>query len=372
MYRLFINIILSILLRLRFTSILIAAVISIFITSLPVLAIDIDVEYEIEQESDNPVDVTLISSNKNPIDEIKVLITDNKDWRVPVKNSIVEKIGRMKGMLKVNGLQYSGKLDIYKDMQGMYVVNSIPIENYVKSVVMSELLPNWNFEALKVQAVIARTYAINHILNKPNGLYHLTSSTNHQMYNGNDFTAMVSRAVDKTAGEVLTYDGKVIIAYYHSSSVGKTELPDEVFHKEYPYLKSVESDGSLSKMVAWTREIPFTDIETALKIKDIINVSIDSYTKTGRVKTLKISGRNNVIIIEAKDFRKLIGWKVLPSTMFTIEESKKALIVTGSGYGHGVGLSQWGSLKMAKDGENYRKILSHYYPGTTIKLYDDL
>ncbi|MBF0473902.1 MAG: SpoIID/LytB domain-containing protein, partial [Nitrospirae bacterium] len=246
-------------------------------------------------------------------------------------------------------------------------------ENYVKSVVMSELSDDWSFEALKTQAVIARTYAVNHILTKPNSLYHLTSSTDNQMYKGGQGSAMVSRAVDITAGEVLTYDGKVIVAYYHSTSSGKTEIPDEVFHKHYPYLKSVKSDDSLSPMSSWTREIPYSDFEAAVNIKDVYQVTIYSHTLTGRVRSLKISGSDKDAIIETKDLRKLLGWKTLPSTMFKIEEtSDKGITLKGSGYGHGVGLSQWGALKMSRDGENYRKILSHYYPGTTIKLYDDL
>lgn len=326
---------------------------------------------EIVADTSN-MDEGVTTDGKKP-NEIKVLITDTKEFHMPDKNSMLGHIGHLKGILNINGLKYSGRLDVYKDMQSMYIVNTVPIENYVKSVVMSELLDNWNFEALKVQAVIARTYALNLMLNRPNCLYHLTSSTNHQMYNGDQYNSMVSRAVDNTAGEVLTYDGKVIIAYYHSSSSGKTELPEEVFRQSYPYLKSVPSDSSLSPHSTWTKNISYTDFETALNIKDVNQVKIYSMTKTGRVKYLKISGKDRSIIIEAKDLRKLLGWRVLPSTMFTIAESgDNGVVIKGSGFGHGVGLDQWGALKMAREGENYRKILSHYYPGTTIKLYDDL
>jgi stage II sporulation protein D len=353
--------------KIELLAILAASLVYILFTCIPALAIDM----ESASDLDDTANLTLVSNN--PINEIKVLITDSKDFRIPSSHSLLGYIGRVKGMLKVNGFKYSGKLDLYKDMQGTYIVNSIPLENYVKSVVMSELTDYWSFEALKTQAVIARTYAVNHILNKPNSLYHLTSSTNHQMYRGNQFSPMVSRAVDKTAGEVLTYDGKVIIAYYHSSSVDKTELPDEVFHKNYPYLKSVTTDSSLSPMSSWTRDIPYADFEAAVNVKGVEKVLIHSFTETGRVKFVKICGKDRDVIIETKDLRKLLGWKTLPSTMFTIADSTdKGVIIKGNGFGHGVGLSQWGALKMSRDGENYRTILSHYYPGTIIKLYDDL
>ncbi len=321
------------------------------------------------------VDTTLTYKEERKqlsLDQIKVLILDKKTPLLPDKNENLKKIGSLKGKLLVRGIHYAGDIEVYKGTTGIYMINRLPVEEYVKSVVMAEVAGGWDYEALKAQAVIVRTYAINHILKNSDSLYHLTSSTLHQMYKGNYFNDSVSKAVDDTNGEILTYDGKPIISYYHSTSGGKTELPEEVFGKSYPYLKSVKNDCTLSPLNIWERKIPFREIERALYLPSIRKIAIYSYTKTGRVKILKIKTSGSETYIEAKELRRFLGWKKVPSTLFTLKTIKDTLILSGRGYGHGVGLCQWGTLKMARDGKLYREILAYYYPNTFIHLYGDL
>jgi stage II sporulation protein D len=304
-------------------------------------------------------------------DTIKVLIVDDNFSRVPEKNEQLVKIGdKMKGDLLASGVRYTGDIEVWKGQNGLYVVSEIPLEEYVKSVVQAEVGTNWELEALKTQAVIARTYAVYQKNTNGNSYYHITSSVLHQVYKGNPSHTTVAEAVDKTSGEILTYENKPILAFYHSTAGEKTELPEEVFGKGYPYLKSVGVSCENSPYWMWERRIPLSEIEKALGISDIKDISIKSYTSTGRVKEIYIITELNENAIKATEFRKLLGWQRLPSTNFNIMRDNGAVVFEGKGYGHGVGLCQWSTLEMAKKGKNYREILSYFYPETEIQLYE--
>ncbi len=308
--------------------------------------------------------------------EIRVLILDERFPELPDQEQKIERIGNIRGELLVSGVRYRGHIEVWKGKRGLYLINELPLEDYIRSVVISEVAEDWAMEALKAQAVLARTYALKH-LDKNNGqLYDLTSSTLHQLYRGDNFDTRVAYAVMKTEGEVLTYEGDLIEAFYHSTCGGRTELPEEVFGKSYPYLKSVSSDCSNSPYWFWQRRITKRELEKALGLSGISTLKITSLTRTGRVKEVTITHSKGKTVFLAKDLRRLIGWKKLPSTWFSVKadtgmESSGAFIFDGRGYGHGVGLCQWGAEKMAEEGKTYREILSYYYPGAVITLHED-
>jgi len=304
-------------------------------------------------------------------DTIKILIIDEDFSRIPDKNEKLEKVGeKLKGDLLVSGVRYTGEIEVWKGRNGLYVVNEIPFEDYVKNVVQAEVGTNWEMEALKAQAVIVRTYAVYQKNSNGNSMYHLTSSVLHQVYKGNSTDARISYAVEKTAGEILIYNSKPIEALYHSTCGGKTELPEEVFGKSYPYLKSVESSCETSPYWVWERKIPFSDIEKALNISGIKDMTIKSYTATGRAKELSVTTESDQNTVKCNDLRKLLGWQRLPSTNFSMTMDGDSIIFEGKGYGHGVGLCQWSALEMARKGKNYKEMLSFFYPGTEIRLYE--
>ena len=251
---------------------------------------------------------------------------------------------------------------------GPIVIKELPLETYIEGVVAAEVGKNWEMEALKAQAVISRTYAVYHMTMNAGRDYHLTSTVLHQVYKGKNYNPRISQAVRETKGEILTFDGRPISAVYHSTCGGKTELPEEVWESNvtYPYLKSVECPNGISPYSTWQRKFNFNDIEKALKINDIKDIKIISFTSTGRVKMLKVFTENSEREIKATDLRRLLGFKELPSTMFTMKIEDREIFLEGRGYGHGVGLCQWGSLALAKKGKSYREILEYYYPGTVI------
>ncbi len=305
---------------------------------------------------------------------IRVLLVDSKNPRIPQKDDQVEKIGTARGEVILSGMKYFGNIEVWKGEGGLYIINEISLEDYVKGVVAAEVGSKWESEALKAQAVAARTYSLYQRLNNVTSKmrYHLTSTVLHQAYKGNDVPASIAKAVDDTKGEVLMYEGSPIIAYYHSTSGGITEDPAEAFGKSYPYLKSIETNCELSPYYMWEKRIPVADIERAMKVSGLKDIIIDSYTVSNRVKVFRLVTDSGEIEVSGADFRKNIGWDELPSTLITdVTRDGTIYIFEGRGYGHGVGMCQWSALEMAKEGKSYREILSRFYPGTTIERYAD-
>lgn len=316
--------------------------------------------------------LTLLLSLGNALaaDTIKVLIVNEVYPKVPAKDEKIEKMGSMKGDLLVIGSRYSGNIEVWKGDGGLYLINELPVEDYVKEVVVAEVGSNWEMEALKAQAVLSRTYGVYQKRINGNALFHITSSVLHQVYKGNNFDIRVVYAVEETAGEILTFNGRPIEPFYHSTCGGRTENPEDVFGMSYPYLRSIESNCEISPYWVWERRIPLTEIEKALNIARIREITVKSYTSTKRVKELTIVHDSGTTAIKATDLRKAIGWRRIPSTNFTITKDEDSVIFEGKGYGHGVGLCQWSALQMAREGKNYKEILSFFYPGTTIQLYE--
>ncbi len=297
-------------------------------------------------------------------DTVRILMLESP--REPLPSVQAEKVDRLTGKVFFNGQSYSGSFDIMKDENGLYVINKLPFEKYIEGVVASEVGKDWEIEALKAQAVISRTYAIfNKDINTEN-IFHLTSTVLHQVYKGDNTDPLITQAVEGTTGEILTYEGNPINALYHSTCEGKTELPEEVWVESYPYIKSVECNGVNAPYESWQKKFTFEQISKALAINGITDIDITSYTSTGRAKTLKIVTEASETEIKATELRKLLGYRALPSTLFSITKNDAEVIFDGKGYGHGVGLSQWGALEMARKGKTYKEILAHFYPGTAI------
>lgn len=299
---------------------------------------------------------------------IKVLILGEKFTGIPDPGEKLAMVDKVNGSLLMDDLSFNGEIEVWKGKKGLYLINELPLEEYVEGVVKAESGPNWETEALKAQAVIVRTYVLSQKLGKDDGKRHfdVTSSVLHQVYKGRNADKKIADSVRLTEGQILTYDGKPIEAFYHSTSSGRTELPEEAFGKSYPYLRTVKSSCRLSPYCVWLRTIPLREIEQATGIKGIKDVKAASRTSTGRIKEVALITGSGNADIKATELRKLLGWKRLPSTDFGVRTDRDSAVFEGKGYGHGVGLSQWGALEMAKDGKNYKEILSHYYPGSKL------
>lgn len=259
------------------------------------------------------------------------------------------------------------KITVYRSNGSVINLN---MTDYLIGVVSSEMPASFNLEALKAQSVLARTYALKA---KQTGKK-LTDTVSTQSYIdidqmknkwGNSFNTYynkIKNAVENTNEEYLSYNGNYIEALYHSTNNGKTESSLDVFGNYYPYLISVSSehDKNASSYLR-TINMPLDTISNklGLNLNNDSVISILSYTDGGNIKEININGNN----FSGKKVRELLG---LRSADFDISISDNNANITTRGYGHGVGMSQYGANGMANAGYSYKDILSHYYPGTTL------
>lgn len=255
-------------------------------------------------------------------------------------------------------------------------IDSIGLEEYIVGVLAGEMPIYFELEALKAQAVAARSYALKRMEYNKDNEYDVVDSIMNQVYLdrdylkeawGSSYTSNINkliRAVNETSGEYLDYDGGIADALFFSTSNGYTENSDVVFSFDVPYLKSVDSkwDESVSSVFHSSITISVSDFLQKMKISNSDKVVFSDIVKsdTGRVISINING----VDFKGMDVYNNLGLKSLD---FSLEQVGSNVVINTSGYGHGVGMSQYGALGMAKNGYTYRDILFHYYTGVTIK-----
>ena len=257
-------------------------------------------------------------------------------------------------------------------------VEKIPFEEYIVGVIAGEMPLYFKEEALKAQAVASRSYALKRMEYNKNKNYDVVDNTNNQVYLDNDYLKKawgnnyianinkIRKVVNDTSCEYLDYNNSVVDAFFFSTSTGKTENSIDVFNISLPYLKSVSSEWDQNVSPVFYDFYTFT-LESFykklnIKYNEKLNIEIIDSTSAGRIKTLKI---NNVNFTGSKIYS-LFG---LRSTSFNIKQDKNNVNITTTGFGHGVGMSQYGAQGMAIEGYKYNEILKHYYSGVKIKKY---
>ncbi|QTN00841.1 stage II sporulation protein D [Sediminibacillus dalangtanensis] len=261
-------------------------------------------------------------------------------------------------------------------------VETVPLEEYVTHVVASEMPAEFELEALKAQALAARTYIVNHLTldpdENPKGA-DVTDTVQHQVYKNeeelreiwsSDYTWKMKKiveAVAETKGEIVTYENQPITPAFFSTSNGYTEDSENYWEGELPYLRSVASP--------WDKESPkYLDqqIFTTAEVEEALGIKIDNNaaaaaeierTKSQRVASITIGGKS----FSGREVREKLE---LRSSDFEVEQKKDHLIFTTKGYGHGIGMSQYGANGMAKEGKTYKQILQYYYKGADINKID--
>ncbi|HRP69502.1 MAG TPA: SpoIID/LytB domain-containing protein [Turneriella sp.] len=200
--------------------------------------------------------------------------------------------------------------------------------------------------------------------------YDVDTTTNFQVYGGvkkGDSAARV--AVVETHDEVLYYGAQLAETFFHSSCGGTLASAEEVWGKNVPYLKIQSSSWcSTAPVYKWQVKIPYTEIGRRLKLKGVKAMRIVERSKSKRVKTIQITTARGTKKIRGDKFRMALGAIKVRSTFFGVAQKGSAVILTGRGFGHGVGLCQWGAkLQADKHGTHYRRILEHYFPGTSLR-----
>lgn len=315
------------------------------------------------------------------------------------------------GSVKItDGYAYRGAIRVMKSPQrwGLTVVNVVPVEEYLYGVVGKEMSPSWHREALKAQAVAARTYAISHKNYFASRGFDMTDDTSSQIYAGiNGESPSVIAAVDATRGEILTYGGKPIDAFFCSTAGGWTENSENVWGSRIPYLRGVSDDSSRMPLYRWsvttTPEKLAANLTAAGKgVGKVRSITLSPLGKrpmavsdrgvSGRVLSMTVNGSAGSVRVTGNAFQSIYGLK---STLFDFSQGgavpdpdsgrkgrsatmtvKAGVPITiyGYGWGHGLGMSQYGAYQMAQEHGSadtyYRTILTHYYTGTRLeKLY---
>jgi stage II sporulation protein D len=284
------------------------------------------------------------------------------------------RIEARRGPLRVGTRDYVGALEIWRQGDGLLLVDELPMEEYIAGTVRGEASERWPIEALRALAVVARTYAVFQQARAVGKPFHLVAGNQDQNFVGWVSEGSPARdAAFGTAGQVLTWQGRVFPAFHHSDSGGFTEAPQNVFSGDgVPPLEGVRDEFSMeSPNYTWTITLPLAVIGERLRkggvdVGQVTGLTVLERTPSLRVARLAVESSRGPATLRGADFRRLIGYDALKSTLFVPVAQDGVVRFEGRGWGHGVGLSQFGAKGMADRGYAYPQILEHYFPGTVL------
>lgn len=260
---------------------------------------------------------------------------------------------------------YRGRTQLIRQGSGITAINQVNLEEYLYSVVGGEAIPSWPQEALKAQAVAARTYALYTTATSKDPYYDLDTTTQTQVYKGlrSEYLS-THEAVKATLGQVMTYNGKTILAAFHASSGGHTENVEDVWTSPLPYLRGVVDYDQQAPVFQWTKTFSASELGRLIGgVGSVRSMVPGRTTPNGRIVTMKVIGDRGTKEIEGSQLRQSLA---LRSTLFRISPVNGTFQVSGRGSGHGIGLSQWGAYYLAQKGVTYQRILSHYYQNANL------
>jgi stage II sporulation protein D len=300
----------------------------------------------------------VIGEEGYPVERLR--ITGSKDVSVSFK-------GKTK--------KYRGQIDIIRTKDNaLTVVNRVDLESYVKGVLYHEVPRRWPLQAIQAQAIVTRTYALYQTKERARQLYDVTGDIYSQVYGGRSAERhRTNIAVNRTRGAILTYQNKILPAYFHSMCAGHTENAAELWQHDLKPLSGIKCDFcSKAPHSNWKKNFRSKDIQGKLNkngysLGFIQDIRVLERTPSGRAKTLKITTRDGMTdTITAVKFRELVGPNVLKSNDYDIKMAGYYFDVIGHGWGHGVGMCQWGAYEMSRQRYKYDRILEYYYPGAQI------
>jgi stage II sporulation protein D (peptidoglycan lytic transglycosylase) len=280
-----------------------------------------------------------------------------------IEGAVRFRTGDISHVLRAGTIEVRGEVVAVPKASRVVLVNVLPLEDYVAAVLGGEMPVNFPIEALKAQAVAARTYALQRKIDALGQSVHLGSSVLAQVYGGvNRENARTRAATTATAGQILTFQLAPIEAYFHSSCEGSTETGLEALGRDLPYLQSVACQCRPGPATRWTVDLSADELDRAFGGRGELRVA--ARTPTGRVRRLELGGRS----LSGVEFRQRLGYDRVRSLAFDVTATGGGgARLSGRGLGHGAGLSQWGAKEMADSGQDYRAILAHFYPGTELQ-----
>jgi stage II sporulation protein D (peptidoglycan lytic transglycosylase) len=275
--------------------------------------------------------------------------------------------------LRLDGYRVGGRLRVAARRGRLLIVAGVPLETYVAAVVSREMPELFLPEALAAQAVASRTYAVAAARKPRDPAYDVVGSVEDQVFEGIDNVAQVFRdAAEETRGLVVLYRGELARTVFHSTCGGRTESAANAWGRDIPYLRSqICDDCSASPVYRWSYRMTDADgwrIARAMGISPgtDLRFTVSGRTSTGRATRVTVASGGVTRVAQAAEFRKAAGYMRVRSLLMEIAPEPGGWVITGRGYGHGVGMCQYGANGMAKAGYGYREILARYYPGTRL------
>ncbi len=319
-----------------------------------------------------------------------------------------------RGDFQLQQRRYRGQLQVLVGGSALRAVNHLPLESYLPSVVGSEMPASWPQAALRAQAVAARTYALRQ--RRAESSFDLRATVASQVYRGIEAETVSTReAVLATRGQVLIFDGDLVNAVFHSSGGGTTENSGDIWSRQLPYLVSVPDFDASSPVSRWQQRLEPEQLRRAFQeIGGVQRIDVLASTASGRIRQARITGPRGTLVLTGPELRTRLGLRsslvrfetvapelamgpvpalesptptlspsptqaLSPSpfqsslpplpdlNLLPLQVPQPTLVAIGRGFGHGVGMSQWGAYAMALQGRSYQQILSHYYRGTELR-----
>jgi stage II sporulation protein D len=285
-------------------------------------------------------------------------------------------------LIRINGKRFHDSVLIIAKKEKLTVINELGLEDYICGILPKEANPSWPLESLKAQAVVSRTYVLKNMRRHEKNGFDVCNTDHCQVYGGAECEDPRSnKAVADTRGAVLMYNGQMAQTLFHASCGGCTENPNNVWawdSETPPYLRGRKDTYCLnSPHQDWKSLVKEETIRKSLaragfSVGAITSIKIDGKDSSGRAKKLKIKNKNGVVEIKGSSFRMALDPWTIRSTMFKkIVKKDGGFEFTGYGWGHGVGMCQWGAKEMAEHGKDFEEILKYYYPGTNVEKLED-
>lgn len=279
------------------------------------------------------------------------------------------------GQILINGRRFRGEVEFVKNnFNRLSLVNHINLEDYIRGILYHEASHYWPMEVLRAQAIACRSYAAYQMKLNRTKDYDVTSDVYSQVYGGKTSERYrTNMAVDKTRGLILTYRKEPLAAFFHATCGGHTQDASLVWGIDSPALKGVVCGFcKKSPHYNWHCELPLKEIRSKLnksgyKTKDIKEMLVGGWDDSGRVTELEIVSSEGKIRVPADKLRIILNPNIIRSANFTLKIEGADAVFEGLGWGHGVGMCQWGAYFMAKEGRDYKQILKYYYPGAKIE-----
>ena len=319
-------------------------------------------------------------------------------WLEPLASGLSLGDSKPAGDFQLKQRSYRGRLLVVVKGSALQAINHVDLESYLPSVVGSEMPASWPQAALRAQAVAARTYALRQ--RSASQPFDVSATVASQVYKGVEAETPATReAVANTRGEVLMYGGSLVNAVFHSSSGGSTENSGDLWSQQLPYLVSVPDVDQDSPVSNWQQRLEPSTLSKAFgEIGGATRIEILATTSSGRVRQARVIGPSGTLVLTGPELRSRLGLRstlvrfelvgpdvalsqlpsagppILPplpdaAAQPSIQMPQPTLMAVGRGFGHGVGMSQWGAYALAQRGEGYADILRYYFRGTDLRPY---